>query len=290
MMNHPTTSCYVLEQDSIPGTYVWFGNMRSLFQIYTSRQKDQQQVLSDFVHLDTGKIGVFRVDKETSLMSFISEEVKTSCFEDYLFSSVQYRQLEFPVSDISLFFKTFGIMRITLMNGYMTSQCIQWNASIDVNYFSVTFHVSNQFYDPLLLPFWTVNLRQLYDIVDTDGYAYIFFAPYQDVVSHMDTPDQHTPPIIQWGHRRGYLVQTPTGRIIYRYKDPNPFWAGYPGHAPCYETFLQNRAITTQLIDQTTAKDYCPSVYGDIFPSWEAFMNAPFLGHVPRDGPWPSSS
>jgi len=249
-----------------------------------------QKILPDTYRPSDGRIGVYRVDAETSQQSFIPENERTSCFDDYLFTSVQYRQTHITKFDENDYIG-YGILRVPVFHGYVTTKpCGVWDAGFDTAYYSISFHVTNKIKNPPMLPFWTINLRMLEQIADKDGYAYIFWAPYQDVVSRMSSPTQNTPPIVQWGNRRGALFQTPTGRIIFRYKQVNKDWKGYPGNAICYCDDQSNRAITDQLTDKSTGINYCPSVYGQSFSSLEEFLQAPSIGAVPRDGDWPVSS
>lgn len=285
-----TTNCYSFSPtDNSPVNYFPLANFTSIFNIIEARLKDEKRILPDFYHSQDGKIGVFRVDKETSMASFITEKVKTSCFDDYLFSSVQFRENLKILDNFSYDdFISYGILRVRVMDGFITTEdCGSWKKDFDVGYFSVTFHTTDKLLDPPLLPFWTANLRMLKEMADEQGYAYLFWAPYEEVFRRMKDVHQRTPPVVQWGHRKGYLFQTPTGRIIYRYKQVNPDWAGYPGNALCYPTYLDNKAITDELTDKTTGIDYCPSLYGQRFQNIEEFLNAPYIGAVPRDGEWP---
>jgi len=284
-----TTNCYAITNpDNSPTRYFRFANFITISDIFSNRWNDEKKILPGFFEKDTGKIGVFRVDKETCLQSFISEDVKTTCFDNYLFSSVQYREndrllLNFSYQD----FIPYGVMRIpTKMNGYVSTDRCNDVWRYDLAYFSVTFHVSDKLLNPPLLPFWTINLRMLKQIADADGFAYIFWAPYDDVVSMME-PSSSEAPIIEWGDRKGYLLQTPTGRIIYRYKAVSPKWRGYPGNAPCYDTYLHNRPIHNELVDRDTGIDYCPSVYGHVFDSYRHFLESDNIGSVIKNGPWP---
>lgn len=283
-----TSNCYpISDENNFPARYFQFGNFTTIFDIFKNRWNDEKKILPGFFDKQTGRIGVFRVDKETSMNSFISEEVKTTCFDNYLFSSVQYRSNLKPIRNFSYQdFISYGIIRVPIIDGYVSDmECGTWSDDYDVAYFSVTFHVSDKLVDPPLLPFWTVNLRMLKEIADVDGYAYIFWAPYDDVVAQMKSYDQREPPIIQWGGRKGYLLQTPTGRIIYRYKQVNKKWKGYPGNAPCYDTYEENRPIQNELSDGDI--NYCPTLYGQEFDNYQEFIDSDRIGAVTRDGDWP---
>jgi hypothetical protein len=88
-----TSNCYAIHnENNSPAMFFYFVNFTSIYNIINNRLYDEKQILPGFYNKETGRIGVFRVDKETSLNSFISEDLKTTCFDNYLFSSIQYKE------------------------------------------------------------------------------------------------------------------------------------------------------------------------------------------------------
>lgn len=278
--NRPTNSYPLVSKGPESPHYFRFLRFVSRDYWFVKMTTLPEKVLPGFFDQNTGKIGVYRVDLQSS-KDFVPEELKNTCFPDYLFSSVQYRQ-SLPKRFCSDDYVSHGIIRVRLPFGYdSTNQRRAEFIDYDVNYYSISFYVSDRIRNPDLLPFWTVNLRMLRNYADNEGYSYIFWAPYKDVRARLKDASQKTPPIIQWGHRKGYLCQTPTGKIIFRYKNLRKGWQGSPKNAICYPNYEANKPIQDQL------HDWCPSIYGQTFSDYDEFINAPSIGNVSKEKSWP---
>jgi len=115
---------------------------------------------------------------------------------------------------------------------------------------------------------------------DENGYAYVFFMPTEDVEDLVDLqkPPNKTPPIVEWGGFKGYVLGPPKFSVILRYRDPNPDWIGSPGKANCFIDDAQN-----QPIEQGELGEYTPEIYGDSLANFEKGK----IGPVDNDKPWP---
>lgn len=235
----------------------------------------------------TGEVYVYRVDKLNSETRFAGEEPNKGCLTTYLFSTFLTTLADCGTIDEG--FLQYGVMRIKVPNTYDSTMPCGDMGSYDALYYSVSSHQCKGTSSDGLLPFWTVNARMMKNTPSDDGYVYVFWAPVADAreikrqQSTNPGDNYWEPPIIEWGGRRGYLLGLPTLAFFFRYKAPDTSWEGWPGNAPCYDTPDQNQPITDQL------GDWCPELYGQTFASYDAFINAPSIGVVPRDGPWPAS-
>lgn len=237
----------------------------------------------------TGQVYVYRVDKLNSETRFAGEEPNKGCLTTYLFSTFLTDINNCGNIDDSYF--RYGVMRIKVPNTYDSTSPCGAMQSYDTLYYSVSSHQCKGTSGDDLLPYWTVNARMMKSTPSEEpGYVYVFWGPV-DVVRELKRQQSGAnpldnywePPIAQWGNRRGYMLGMATLAFFFRYKAPDTDWQGWPGNAPCYDTPAQNLPITDQL------GDWCPQLYGQTFASYEEFTNAPSIGIVPRDGPWPSS-
>lgn len=244
--------------------------------------------LPGFVSLDTGHVGVYRLDKQTSQTVSGDGAIPGECLDTYL-TAILYKTLGKPnCDDPGALSFNYGIMRIAVPKCFMPSDVCLPYANYDVQYFSVGAHqCCNK--DSKLLPFWTVNAKMLKKIQKKDEpYAYVFFAPQGQVRSRMTDENQTVPPLIDWGDRKGYLLETPSYAFIFRYKVPNPEWPGSPSHATCYDTVATSKPVGDELIGPDGV-NWCPSIYGDNFDSIDAMIAAPFIGSVGKDSVWPNN-
>jgi hypothetical protein len=232
-----------------------------------------------YVNKDTNQIGVYRLDRETSQIVTGDESEKGKCLDTYLVSTLGPYVYP-PTGEV---YYQYGILRVPLFKVYISEEECQKYKKYNCQYFSIGSHQVSM---ENIVPFWTVNSRQLKSLKNKDGYAYIFWAPYNDVKS-LSISDIE-PPIIQWGSIQGYLLQTPTFAFIFRYRGVDKSWVGSPDNCICYPIFKLNKPITTQLI--FNGINYCPELYGDNFSSFQKFMNSDHIGAVQKNSPWPDSS
>lgn len=216
----------------------------------------------------TGQVYVFRLDAQTSKEGFIGEEIPDGCLSTYLFSKIPYNTLN------------YGIMRIKIPNIYDSSSPLTYMKEYDALYFSISSMQDASLLTIPFLPFWTVNARMMKQYMDKDGYCYIFWAPQSDL-SQINRTISYEPPVISWGDRKGFCLSVPTFAFYFRYKAPNQDWEGNPINCPCYLTPSANQPITDEL------GPWCPELYGEMFNSYNEFINSSMIGIVPKDGPWP---
>jgi hypothetical protein len=261
-IKNPNSSCY--------------GNLPSnanLFPLYNIIDKSSFVPLKGQV--ENQKIDVFRIDEETSQKIKGEKTVRGECSATYLYATQQLSPIQYM----------YGVMQITLPNCYVPSMC-EPQENYDVQYFSVS---SNQKADGgKRLPFWTVNYRmmkQYEQVIDNVSYAYVFFAPVEQIEPLLTTSNQSAPPVVSWGDRQGYIFAYCNFAFIFRYKDPKPSWPGSPINAPCYKTQASNLPITDQLTKDGI--NWCPQIYGDNFTSLQDMLDSPTIGPVQKDQPWP---
>jgi hypothetical protein len=122
----------------------------------------------------------------------------------------------------------------------------------------------------------------LKDYEDAEGYAYVFFASddYAKQLAAQEGTPPTQPPVMKWGHYKGYLLGNPSYAIIMRYRDPNPTWQGSPENATCYATPDDLKPVTRAELGKSL-----PEIYGD---SLENFNNGQ-IGPVNKDAPWPKT-
>ena len=262
------------------------------FRGYPTSQPLQTDIwnvgLPNPINPTTGQVYVFRLDKQNSQTRFAGEEPNKGCLTTYLFSTFLTDVANCGTIDES--FLQYGVMRIKVPHTYdSTMPCGPMDA-YDTLYYSVSAHQCINTPGDKLPEFWTVNARMMKNTPNPDGYVYVFWAPVDVAmqVKRSQAPGPNNnywePPIVSWGNRTGYLLGLASLAFFFRYKAPDPAWQGWPGNAPCYDTPAQNLPITDQL------GDWCPQLYGQTFASYQDFLDAPSIGIVPRDGPWPSSS
>ncbi|MFP2240967.1 hypothetical protein ACLEX4_20890 [Pseudescherichia vulneris] len=121
----------------------------------------------------------------------------------------------------------------------------------------------------------------LNEYADSDGYAYVFFAPTsftrQQVKAQGTAP--RTPPVITWGGYQGYLLGDPDHAIVIRFRDPESDWAGNPQNAVCYLSPENNQPVT---VDELGV--FLPELFGD---TMENFLTGK-IGAVMASQIWPA--
>lgn len=242
---------------------------------------------SSFVDFSRNSIGVYKLDKKTSQIVVGDGVKKGECLNTYLFASLKPTVYGIYTCDSTSNLYEYGIMRIAVPNVFKTDSSCKSYKTYDVQYFSIGSHQCNN--DTDALPFWTVNAKMFDNIrIPNDPYIYIFFAPKNEVQTKMTDMHQYIPPIVTWGNRKGYLLQSPSYAFIFRYRSPSDSWPGSPVHAICYDKPTEVRPIKDELIDPSGI-NWCPSIYGDNFSSLEVMLSSPYIGQVPINGSWPSS-
>jgi len=103
----------------------------------------------------------------------------------------------------------------------------------------------------------------LYEQSIDKKYAYVFWAPKDQVESLLSDWTPPEPPIFSWGTSyKGYLLTNPSYAFFFRYKAENPNWVGYTGNLKCYDTITTNEPIPYDGMD-----GFCPELIGSDFTS-----------------------
>jgi hypothetical protein len=254
-----------------PSVFAYTEEMTSPLKLSTTHffiDKKKLSVLHHlFVNQSTGKIDVYRLDKEESQQYPTDDLAPDGCSRDYLFAQKDIAQ-QMIILRVKVP-KTFieDNHPDTLFGDYQT------------RYFSVGSH-RNDITEKSLLDFWTVNARMLKDHEDDEGYAYVFFAPeaYVRKLAAQQAVPPAQPPVIEWGQYKGYLLGDPSYAIIMRYRDPNPTWQGNPENGKCYATPEELKPATKEELGE-----YLPEIYGDTF----AHFQAGHIGIVNKNASWP---
>lgn len=219
-----------------------------------------------FVDPQTGKIDVYRLDQQESKQVVADDIAPDGCSRAYLFAQKNLSQ-------------EMIILRIKVPNVFIDgNRPDKIFHQYQTRYLSVGAHeISSE----TLLDFWTVNAEMLRDYMDADGYAYVFFASNtytQQLAIQQNTP--HTqPPVMTWGHYKGYLLGDPNFAIIIRYRDPNKAWQGSPENAVCYATPNDLKPVTAGELGE-----YLPEIYGDTLDHF----NKGHIGIIAKNRPWPT--
>lgn len=218
---------------------------------------------------NSGKIEVYRLDKESSERDLADDIAPDGCSRAYLFANKNDSQ-------------EMIILRIKIPKTFIENQHPDKVFSqYQTRYFSVGSH--RQSYDGIILDYWTVNARMLKDYEDADGYAYVFFAPdtyTKQLATEQGTPPTK-PPVMEWGRYKGYLLGDPSYAIILRYRDPDPNWQGSPENAKCYVNSTDLKPVTADELGE-----YFPEIYGDTLDHF----NAGHIGIVNKNASWPENS
>lgn len=237
----------------------------------------------------TGQKGVYRLDQQSSkiVTTHIDGGGLTAdgCISTYL--ACPGIGAEFDAQQLS-----YGIVRCKVPTTYCPSlnETVNPPGGYDLQYFSASF---NQQANLTFYPkYWTVNGTMLRNNMDAQNYAYMLFVPniaLEAYLGNNDDVNRVTPPLVQWGQYKCFLMAAPTYAILFRYKDVNADWVGNPKNAPCYKTLEENKPIPS-----TALGGFCPEVYCDTtstgYSSVEEFLNVPNIGAVTKDGPWPTST
>lgn len=222
----------------------------------------------------TANVNVYRLDKQSSAFIEGDQYKPNECLFTYLFA-ILTETIPTSITDCPNFVikKRYGIIQYPVPSSvYATGQYYPEN--IDLQYWSVSSHLCNIGQVPSYVPFWTVNAKMIADI-SKDGYGYILWAPYDEVVSYIKDPKSPIPPIIHLPkNQKAYLLQEPSLAFIFRYREPSVTWSGNPIYAPCTNTPKEmfENPITNQLISPDGI-NWCPQIYGcDACTSLEQFM------------------
>ena len=224
-----------------------------------------------------GNVNVYRLDRETSAFIEGDQYRPGDCLFTYLFAILSDTQPS-SITDCSTFQikKSYGIIEYPVPSSVYTS-CQTYPKDIDVQYWSVSSHLCNIGESPSFVPFWTVNAQMIYEI-SKNGYGYIIWAPYEEVVSRIKDPKSPIPPLISlpFNDQQAYLLLLPSLAFIFRYREPDPLWKGNPIYAPCTENLddMFHHPITNELISPD-GTNWCPQIYGtDSCSSLEEFVNS----------------
>jgi hypothetical protein len=207
-----------------------------------------------FANAESG-LGVYRPSKNNST-PWDDCFVTNLCAPTYLYIQMQgFSSLK------------YGMITIKTPDVYIGTECVDFY-KYDVLYYSVSCILdhTNPNVNNLLLPFWTVNGRMLSGIKTKDGYAYIVWAPHDEVVYRKANPQpgdivtkDYEPPIVTTKDGNyAYLLQQSDYYYNFRFQEANPNWEGNPVNAQCYNSDTTNQPISNQL------GTWCPQVQGSI--------------------------
>lgn len=228
---------------------------------------------------ESGKVGVYRLDQETSKKVVADDIAADGCSRAYLFGKMGTEQ-------------KVAILRIKVPTTFLgegePDEIFAKEKNYQARYFSVGAHRQMAAPDEAkpLLKYWTVNARMLNEYKDKDGYAYVFFAPngypndYPNEYPLEQSTSETQPPVITWGKYKGYLLGEPDYAIIIRYRDPDISWKGSPENATCYE----NSDVLQPIGDKELGKD-APEIFAGTLDN---FFNGN-IGAVNMGGPWPKN-
>lgn len=217
-----------------------------------------------------GEILFFRPDATRSATGFSDEMAADGCSKGYL-SATKGDPNNQQVLILRIKMPTTFIGSATPDLTFGSYQCRQVSVSANIE--------STTSVDPLL-DFWTVSSRMLNEYIDSDGYAYVFFAPTYFTEQHVKVQGvpSRTPPVITWGNYKGYLLGDPNHAIVIRYRDPASDWEGNPQNAVCYLYPEDNQPVT---VDELGV--FLPELFGDTMAN---FLNGK-IGAVVSSQPWP---
>ncbi len=214
---------------------------------------------------DTGEIYFYRLDHGTSEAWMADEINSDGCSEGYLCAQNNAYEIM--------------IMRYKLPDTFMHNDTPDLVfGDYQCREFSACSQISTN--DMPVFDFWCVNSRMLNEMKDDDGYVYVFYAANEFVQSLMsDMPaDSTTPPILQWGNYKGYVLGDPTYCILLRYRVPNPDWIGNPASSTCYDTMSSSLPL-----EKGELGVYTPEMYGDTLENY----NKGHIGLVYSNLNWP---
>lgn len=223
----------------------------------------------DIVPGDPSKLAdlpLFRIDQQLggnlSKYGFLDGWRAHKCFDTYLFAPI------FIPGIPDLRRMHYGLIRIPVPKVY-TGPYDPLQEDLDVNYFSISTS-----YDPNLsaeelkdriLPFWTANGRMLENIQSeqkdqkTSAHlSYVMWVPATDLkelIKASPSTDPAIPPIVECDtldsqgnsvRIKAYVLGYSDYCWIFRYRTPNPEWAGSPEHTRCVETVRENGPIVDE--------------------------------------------
>lgn len=221
-----------------------------------------------------GRVDFYRLDKVDSSLN-IDEIASDGCSQGYLVATNNSILRPFQISLLRMKVPT------TFISNNIPDKVF---GNYQSRYFSVsvTTSVSGSFES--LPSYWTVNARMLNDYVDSQGYAYIFFAPqwFVSALALEENTPSAQPPVLSWGKYKGYVLNI-SGRgdlLELRYRIPDPHFQGSPANAVCYATPEEQ-----QPVNKTELGDFTPEMFGS---NMADFKNGN-IGAVNKNLPWPIS-
>ena len=261
-----------------PNTACYGKNPVSELPTRISSNDHSQKLISSRSYSATpiSAIPIYRLSKKTSSTDFVLEQQDLrTCSNTYLFC----RPVN-PEKSRQFDLKFYGILRIKVPNIYSPRMGCQTMDDYDALYFSISAMQRKQ--RPNITSFWTVNSPMMEKTKDEDGFAYVFWMPEDEFIGKFKL-NSPTPPIIQWGDYTGYVLPTPTFAFEIRYKSPNPAWKGSPINAKCYLNEKTNKPVTSDELGE-----WLPSVYGQNFKNFDAFINSKSIGIIEnsKEKPW----
>ena len=261
-----------------PNTACYGNNPVSELPSRISSNDHSQKLISGHSYSTTpiSAIPVYRLSKHLTSTEFVLEQQDLStCSYTYLFC----RPIN-PEKSRQFDLKFYGILRIKVPNVYSPLMGCQTMEDYDALYFSISAMQGKQ--RPNITSFWTVNSPMMEKTKDADGFAYVFWMPEDEFIGKFEL-NSPTPPIIQWGDYTGYVLPAPTFAFYIRYKSPNPTWKGSPINARCHSNEKTNKPVTSDQLG-----DWLPSVYGENFKNFDAFINSNSIGIIEnnKEKPW----
>jgi hypothetical protein len=222
---------------------------------------------------DQNKVDLYRPDEQSSKDRMLEGTPPGGgCSTDYLVTEERDEERDEAPFE-------FMVLRIKVPDMFIeNSHPPKVFGDYQCRYLSISSNINKN--DPCILDFWTVSGQMLEDYKDSDGYAYVFFAPtdfVKDQVELQKTPPK-VPPVLTWEGYTGYLLGPPKNAIVMRYRAPNDEWEGSPGMANCYLNSTDNEPIYPGEL-----KQYTPEIYGDSRENFESGK----LGPVSK-GLWPN--
>lgn len=269
IQGNPSVFAYASPPDKAQGKFT-----STMPLILISQIDPLQNVHTNFNTPSTGKVGLFRLDKEMSAKAVAEDIASDGCSRAYLFARLN------PDHNVA-------ILRIKVPTTFISdSNPRKVFGKYQTRYLSVGahyYHASDiRLNHPLHFPqFWSVNSQMLNRYKDKKGYAYVFFAPddfVEKIAKEQNTPETE-PPVIGWGKYKGFLLGEPSYAIIIRYRDPDPSWKGSPENATCYKNNTELKPVGFKELGI-----YTPHVFSGTL---DEFFNSGEIGVVKKTQAWP---
>lgn len=225
------------------------------------------QTLNKVARNQSENIELFRADKDTSSTPNLVPDCHDpgTCLNTYLVAPIKSTKYpEFEYYD-------YGTIKIKVPEMYNGNTCDK-TSFFNLLYFSLSTDFEKDSKPDNVLPYWTVNAYQLEEIKNNDGFAYVFFANYDKVYQYYlenQKENTTTPAIIDRCGKKGFLLGNSKYLYIFRYRASTPDWKGSPDNAPCYETLIENKPVTTKELGE-----WCPILVGENINSFDDFLNS----------------